>query len=132
MISLTTPANGVLPICCHQLMQQVLQKFRSAPFKGRHLLLGGNETRHDPLLDHRLEQSFLAVEIQVKRSFGYAGVRGHVVEPCRSEAFLNEEFKRGRRQFGKDAPPCGAGVGALDNSTGLFSVEIDCFIMHRY
>jgi hypothetical protein len=46
------------------------------------------------VLDHRLEQRLLALEVEVERALGDAGARRDVVEARRRKAALDKEIER--------------------------------------
>src|SRR5439155_1309184 len=65
---------------------------------GRELAPG--DDRHDRLPHHRFEQGLLALEVQVHRALGDAGVARHIGELRRGEPTLAKYFERG----GDDLP----------------------------
>jgi hypothetical protein len=50
---------------------------------------------------HRLEQFFLAGEVEEQRALGHAGARGHLFAAGGGEAFFHEQVQRGVEQFAR-------------------------------
>ena len=81
----------VLPPAAHHLGQQVPRRaaVRLDP------LLGALKERNDVLPHRRLEQRFLALEIEVQRPLRHPGALRHVLESGGREAILDERFQCG-------------------------------------
>jgi hypothetical protein len=55
---------------------------------------------NDGFADDRLEQRFLALEIEIERAFGNTRSLGDVLEPRRRESVLDERVERGIQDVG--------------------------------
>ena len=59
------------------------------------------DQRHDSGADDRLEQFFLAREIQIERAFADTGPGRHVIQPRRGVTAFDEQVERGGHQFSR-------------------------------
>lgn len=73
--------------------QQLLQQADARPFEGRGRHLEPLEVRQQPGPHHRLEQRFLAGEVQVERALADAGAGRDVVQAGRGEATRGEALQ---------------------------------------
>ena len=83
------------PPALYQFAQQIS---RTSLEVADHLLTLGDGGDHRAF-DDRLEQRFLAVEVQVERSLRDAGAGSNVVEPGCRKSFFDEEIERRRDQL---------------------------------
>ena len=92
---------GQAPLVVHRppAEQQFTQQFGNRSLIGRHLRFRRAQGRDDALLDHRLEQGFLVLVVEIKRALGNPGAGSDVFQARGSEAFFYEELERGGKQF---------------------------------
>lgn len=62
-------------------------------------MLGGyglvfDDDRDDAFLDHRLEECFLVLVIEIERALGHAGAGSDIFQACGSEALFDKKLKR--------------------------------------
>ncbi len=81
--------------------QQLLDRLGAGPVGGGGLLDAGLDLGAQEMLDHRLQQFFLAGEIQVQRALGDAGGLGHLLAARGGEALLDEQRQRRLEQLGR-------------------------------
>jgi hypothetical protein len=101
--------------------EQLPQQVGGGSLEAFGLLDRGLDRGRQVLADHRLEQVFLAREVQVQRSLRDSGARGDLVRSRRREALLGEQFERRvdellrARLLAALAWRSGAGVHRRDN-----------------
>lgn len=84
------PAKAVWPILVQPVGEQYFHQVETAAgvLGGDGLVLG--DDRHDAFLDHRLEQGFLVLVIQIQRALRYAGPARDIFQAGGGKASLDE------------------------------------------
>src|SRR5262249_37819083 len=80
--------------------EEFLHHLRRGALRVRGLFGAGGDLVGEEVLDHGLEQFFLAREVEVQRALGDAGGARHLLAARRGEALLDEQREGGLEKLG--------------------------------